>query len=773
MPQGLQSASGAEQASPFASRRLQSDDFAAPAPSEEPIRIPLNETMEAVSAFRGDRSSALFEPAARRLLRESPRDDLTRSAIRIDLEGEGFDVEADASLLRSDLNDSVARWAGGSEEGESDSFVLDKGDLAGDGFQPEEYLRRRQVRGRLLIAAGVLAALGVLGVVVTAAAQVLENRGRLTAARGLVQDAFAAEKPEQRQRLLQRAETELNRIGRSGVSVSDKTALAELIAWGLLRTDAEASLAAGKPRAALELLEQRAESVPASQRDELARLRARCEREELSQAGRQAEEDQDWGLAVSCYRSAAKLGDPGGLANQALQRIRARLSEERSKARARLAQSLSRQDEANFNGLQRLLSDLFGAPPDESLDLDELRHQRKRGEVLAQARGRLTQIEELERVAAELRALLSPRPGDQEVQAVLKQIELQLRVRGLELEGRRAEQRGQLQVAIDSYRAASKEADPGVQRQLEQAIARCEARLRGQAEHEVVTRKREQSVAFLRRGEVSQAAALLEEIAEQDPRAKRLLGFARQVRGCAYVPAGPFLQGSKSGLPEERPQREVTLPAYFISQTEVSNADYAEFLDTRPAEVAKTWTPRHWTQPRRRAGGVVEGKIYPSAIQKHPVVYVTWPQAQAFAAARGGRLPSEAEWEKAARGSDGRTFPWGEGPRSRVQVQVANSGGRAPTAPVGALADDRSPYGVYDMAGNVHEWTADEFVPYPGAPAGVQGRPGRKVLRGGAWRWPLEDARTTRRQSATPDYANDRIGFRFVIDVPQDLPELR
>jgi len=763
VPVGLQSAPGTEP-SPFASRRVQSQ----PSSGSGPVRIPLDETMPSIPTFGHDRSSALFEPAARRLLREDdgPVDDLTRSAIRIDLDGEGFDIQADAELLRSDLRDSVDRMADG-----EDSFVLDRGDLAEEGFQPEEYLKRRQTRGKLLAVAGVLGALALLGLLGSTTAQVLENRGRLTAARTMVQEALEAEGLENQQELLQRAEQELNQIGHTGVSATDKKALSEAIAWGLLRTEVKLALSSERPDEGLELLEKDPEAVPLAHRGEREALVTECKREQLRQQGRRAEEDQDWSLAVRTFRKATTLGDPGGKSNMALAQIQSKLRKQRDQAREKLRQSLSSRDEATFKGLQRILSELFEEPPDSSLDLETLRYQRRRARVVAQAKARLTRIEQLSQVRRELSELLSQK-ADAELSLLLKKIEAQLQVRELELQGRRAEQSGDLRAAIDAYKAASKGATPGVQRQLQNAIARCEGRLQGQAARKKAIAERARAIKFLKEGRPEQALAILQDIAGADPRARVLLQFAERVRGCAYVPAGKFLLGRDGGSsPEEGPQHSATTDAFYIAQTEVTNLDYAAFLDSRAPETRKSWTPRHWTQPRRRSDGQVEGKTYPSAVRSHPVIYVDWNKAQAFARWRGGRLPTEVEWEKAARGTDGRTYPWGEGSRTRVQVQVRSS--RTPTAPVGALADDKSPYGVYDMAGNVHEWTQSEFRPYPNAPANVQARPGRKVLRGGAWRWPLEDARTTRRQSATPEYANDRIGFRYVIDIPKDLPELR
>src|SRR5690606_4570868 len=124
--------------------------------------------------------------------------------------------------------------------------------------------------------------------------------------------------------------------------------------------------------------------------------------------------------------------------------------------------------------------------------------------------------------------------------------------------------------------------------------------------------------------------------------------------------------------------------------------EYARFVET-----GQVPPPPHWTYPVRQPDGSVRTS-YDPALANHPVVNVTWKQARAYAAWRGGRLPSEAQWEKAARGTDGRTYPWGEGTKVRAHVQVPPDRLRgAPTAPVGGHADDTSPYGAQDMAGNV------------------------------------------------------------------------
>jgi formylglycine-generating enzyme required for sulfatase activity len=215
------------------------------------------------------------------------------------------------------------------------------------------------------------------------------------------------------------------------------------------------------------------------------------------------------------------------------------------------------------------------------------------------------------------------------------------------------------------------------------------------------------------------------------------------------IPAGPFTVGSDEGDPEDSPAREVDLPAFEIDRFEVTNADFAAFAqDTGYVTFAEEQGFSSW----RDEWGIGE--------ENHPVVMVTWDDAMAYCEWLGKRLPGEAEWEKAARGTDGRVFPWGnEWDPNRANVKERGLRG---TAAVGSFGAGASPYGVDDMVGNVWEWTGDWYQPYPGnAVADPYYGEKFRVTRGGGWFDEEAQATAFNRNAADPTKtANDDLGFR-------------
>ena len=235
--------------------------------------------------------------------------------------------------------------------------------------------------------------------------------------------------------------------------------------------------------------------------------------------------------------------------------------------------------------------------------------------------------------------------------------------------------------------------------------------------------------------------------------------------GMALIPAGKFLMGSleKDGEVgstvgvDELPRRSIDLKAYYIDRYEVTALRYKKFLEATGRK--PPGDPRFpEIYPWAREGGI------PKEFENHPVIYVSWDDARAYCAWAGKRLPSEAEWEKAARGADGRIWPWGNIYDSgKANVQDYQSGG---TLPVGSFPKGVSPYGVYDMAGNVAEWTADWYRAYPGSRLVRSAFGKNRVVRGGAFTLPGEPyARSASRNMARdPEKRHRSIGFRCAMD---------
>jgi serine/threonine-protein kinase len=257
-----------------------------------------------------------------------------------------------------------------------------------------------------------------------------------------------------------------------------------------------------------------------------------------------------------------------------------------------------------------------------------------------------------------------------------------------------------------------------------------------------------------------------------------------------HIPEGAFVMGATShpdARDLEKPRHDVDLDAYWIDRTPVTNAMFARFVkaegfktDAEKAGSGYAFNPAtrdweevrgaDWRHPRGPSSSV-------KTIGDHPVVQVTWADAAAYCRWAGARLPTEAEWEKAARGTDGREYPWGNDEIAADRVNFADRNlkvtwanesvddGYAFTAPVAGHPAGASPFGVLGMAGNVWQWVADWYDPgyYTSSPKRNPAGPASgefRTARGGAWGGAVRDLRAWHRGWAPPGMRADGQGFR-------------
>ena len=228
-----------------------------------------------------------------------------------------------------------------------------------------------------------------------------------------------------------------------------------------------------------------------------------------------------------------------------------------------------------------------------------------------------------------------------------------------------------------------------------------------------------------------------------------------------YISGGTFLMGSDEGSDNQRPAHEVYVATFYIDRYPVTNEEYKRFLDETGHPVPNydvSWADcrnYNWDPAKR---------TYPEGKGRHPVVLVTWEDALAYASWAGKRLPTEAEWERAARGTDGRRWPWGNDfIEGRCNIKETGIGS---TTPVGMYSPEGdSPEGMGDPLGNVWEWTSSLYEPYPYDPN--DGREslqasGWRVLRGASWLNDLTLASCTARLDGDFLFFTN-VGFRCAV----------
>jgi formylglycine-generating enzyme required for sulfatase activity len=248
------------------------------------------------------------------------------------------------------------------------------------------------------------------------------------------------------------------------------------------------------------------------------------------------------------------------------------------------------------------------------------------------------------------------------------------------------------------------------------------------------------------------------------------------------IPAGTFLMGSdrkvdRNAYPAEFPQRKVYLDAYEIDKYEVTTVQFLKFVLASNRDPLIDWQ--------------YDGGNFQETMASHPVMHVSWFDADAYCKWAGKRLPTSAEWEKAARGEDGRIYPWGNEPAGLSRANFGRTGLSGPVRDrperlllyppiisVDKYENGASPYGGFQMAGNVAEWTADWYDPnyYKKAPDRNPKGPEKgtqRAFRGGGWIDSTPTVRPAQRNGTEPNTKMNWLGFRCARDVkePADAPQ--
>jgi formylglycine-generating enzyme required for sulfatase activity len=218
----------------------------------------------------------------------------------------------------------------------------------------------------------------------------------------------------------------------------------------------------------------------------------------------------------------------------------------------------------------------------------------------------------------------------------------------------------------------------------------------------------------------------------------------------AYVPGGEFIMGADNGDEYERPSHKVTVKPFYIDVYEVTCEEYEKFIKATGYSPPSKWKNGH----------------YPEGAAHQPVTGVNWDDAVAYAKWSGKRLPTEEEWEFAARGGDARRYPWGN--EWKPMAANADADSRGHVVEVGTYPSGKSPFGAFDMVGNAWEWTASDLTAYPGGH--IQERPNGdlKIIRGGSYQSKRKSATTTYRWGYPARNADDysNTGVRCVKDAP-------
>ncbi len=632
--------------------------------------------------------------------------------------------------------------------------VVDKPSAtSGEGtrFSPDAWLDRKRRRRRLLfvfVGAWLLAALGLVGAAVAVA---VTHRKAFDDALRLATGA-EAQPPVEQARIFALARERHAAARGFGVSEQRWLALDARILTSEARATAIAAIEAGDPSTAQNALKTAKDKL-APDDDEnrgiLTQLQLRADKEALVIAGKEAEKRRDWRTAVECFRNAN--------AEPHLQRVHKTMTDELRALHDAALQSRLETDRKALAVALKVYLEITNDPAFQGL-LREVDFSFAFWEADSQlAAGH----------PAEAIALCKKALGFKDDPETHKLLE-------------RAQKRQQLDVLLARARAAARESRlEDAARDFEEALPQTTGDERRRVEGELLDVKRRMGdlerwneLQNVRRSVIELAKASdwdgvaarlpdLEKAGEKD--GPKLVRFAQRAKGMVLVPRGAFEYGSSDNAHDPkkliRPKKTIALEAFLVDSIEVSNKEYAAFArkTNRPA-------PAGWkenlvlpnSQPARTPSGEYV-KTYKSGEDNLPVSGVTWQDAADFAKAAGKRLLADVEWEKAARGTKGQKYPWGEGdPPNDVRINCPTY---MKPAACGDSRSDVSPFRVRDLGGNVAEWTGDVHPTADGKK--------HRIIRGGSLRKPATDARCYAREEGEETKSWEDVGFRCALDLSE------
>jgi formylglycine-generating enzyme required for sulfatase activity len=620
----------------------------------------------------------------------------------------------------------------------------------GERFSPEQWLARKQRRRRIAVVGTLALVFGLLAPLGGAIGVALGHRRAFDDAASIVRSTEGLTSAEQ-ERAFARARDRLAAARGFGLSDQRFLALEARIVTGAARAAAASALERADPKEAQRVLQAALEKLAADDDDDRAVLNTlliQADKDALTAAGKAAEDRREWRSAVELYRNAN--------ADAQQQRVHKKMSDELHDLSDAALRTRQRADRDALAAAIKLYLEIWNDRMYLGLLDDVDFHLALWGAQDALGQGDAARCVEL------LKKALKLKDGDAEATVLLDRAQRRIQLDQL-LDRARAEARdSRLDDAARDYQEALPKTAGDEHRQVEAELATVLARRGDLEKWKVLERKRTEVVDLARASDWDGVLAKVEGLeAAGEKDGARLRTFATRARGMVLIPAGPFVYGSDDASHDPKklilPRKTLDLGAYLIDVCEVANKDYADFIKTSGHAPPGGWKDNLVLpngQPARRGDEVI--KTFPAGEERLPVSTVTWQDAQDYAKAAGKRLPSDAEWEKAARGVRGQKYPWGEKdePPGDVRIQCETF---VRAAACGDSRADVSPEKVHDMAGNVAEWCSDVHPTQDGKK--------HRVIRGGSFRKTVAEARGYYREEAEETRSWDDVGFRCALDL--------